>query len=70
MKITNINVDDVIRQRKKEGVDRIVWEGDDLKVFRAFVRAVFNFNGFRLPHSFPNGEMFMGVKHYKSKQNK
>ncbi len=66
--ITEMTVDDYIREQKNKGKKFIRW-GKSVKIFRNFAKAVFAPDeygiGWKLPRSFPNGDMFMGIKHYK-----
>ncbi len=63
--INAINVDDYIREQKTNGSKKIIWRNKNaIKIFRRFARAVYFHEGYRLPHSFPHGVPFMGIKHY------
>ena len=64
--ITRSNVDDHIREKRKSGASKIYWGENGAKHLRRFARMFYR-NEFRFPHSFPNGHVFMGVKHYKIK---
>lgn len=64
--ITMINVDNYIRECKKQGKQVIYWDKKPVKYLRKFARIIYNDSGYHLPHSFPNGEMFAGIKHYKN----
>ena len=63
--ITIYNVDDFIRERKQKGAKRIIWGKNGVRHLRKFARIIYHDNGFRLPHSFPSGDLFMGIKHVK-----
>lgn len=67
--ITAINVDDYIREQKKSGKKFIIWDKKKVLIFRKFARATFHdplFN-WRMPHSFPDKALFMGIKHFCKK---
>ncbi len=63
MEINILTIDDYIREQKAKGRKTITWNKKDVKVFRKFIR-ITNLD-YRLPHDYPNGHMFMGIKHYK-----
>ena len=63
--ITMFNVDDYIRERKRAGAKYIKWGTNGIKQFRRFARIIYHDISFRLPHSFPSGHVFMGIRHYK-----
>lgn len=62
--ITEINVDDYIREQKELGKKKIIWTGKkEIKIFRRFARINYWDVHFRLPHSFPHKATFRGIKH-------
>lgn len=66
--ITEINVDDYIREQKRKGKKIIYWGLNGRKMLRKFAKIIFHDSQYRLPHSFPNNDVFMGIRH-QSKTN-
>lgn len=67
--ITQINIDDYIREMKKSGRKSIRWIPKDWKIFAYFVWSatcdVFSGqNGYKIK----NGDQFAGLKHYLTKK--
>lgn len=65
--ITIANVDDFIRERKRNRARYIRWGKNGARYFKRFVRAVCAPDeygiGFKVPKNL-NGITFMGIKHY------
>ena len=62
--ITANNVDDFIREKKKQGCKRIFWGKDESVHFVTFATAVYEMECYKLPKNFFGGFRFLGVKHY------
>ena len=60
--LTELNIDDYMRQEKKNGVRKITWSPKHAKLLRRFAKAMYP--GDSLPNSFPHRELYFGIKHY------
>ena len=61
--ITSLNVDDFVRERKRNGSKYIRWNKKAFSYFRRFYIAVCEMNYIK-PQRNLNGLTFMGIKHY------
>lgn len=61
--VTFLNVDDYVRERLRNGAKKIFWDKNGANLLKLFLIN----SGFQISSSFPKGDIFMGIKHYKKK---